>query len=198
MAPQYGDFFDYDAGFQNLGGLFDAFNNFNNAVNNVNNPQIPIGIDNSRLDDNRRRYYKFKGTEECSICLEKISSYHLYVTKCNHTFHENCIKEAYKVNKNCPLCRSNISNNRIQSNIQHIQLYIQSNIQQFFNQSAVEILLSCQRIFTILIMLFMMFILIYSSIYDVKVMKDGFTKNQVIHTFPNVYFDILANLTITH
>jgi len=48
--------------------------------------------------------------EECSICLELIlTNKTSYILKCNHSFHEKCIKEyGKKLDRhliNCPLCR---------------------------------------------------------------------------------------------
>jgi hypothetical protein len=42
---------------------------------------------------------------DCPICLEstnKVSS-----LPCNHKFHYTCLKEWFKVNRNCPICRKN-------------------------------------------------------------------------------------------
>lgn len=41
----------------------------------------------------------------CSICFEECPTFEL---KCGHLFHKSCIKEWYKTNKTCPLCRKNI------------------------------------------------------------------------------------------
>lgn len=43
--------------------------------------------------------------EECSICLDDIKE-EIYITKCNHTFHNKCIIELKNNNINkCPCCR---------------------------------------------------------------------------------------------
>ena len=42
----------------------------------------------------------------CTICLENLSSTKLTsIMPCNHTFHDECLKEYIKFNKKCPNCR---------------------------------------------------------------------------------------------
>ena len=44
----------------------------------------------------------------CTICLVSLENYldiPISKLKCNHIFHQKCIKEWYKNNKNCPICR---------------------------------------------------------------------------------------------
>lgn len=53
---------------------------------------------------------------ECSICLENIYKYNLFCNKkltCKHVFHKKCIKEAFKVKRNCPLCNKHIINKNL-------------------------------------------------------------------------------------
>lgn len=48
---------------------------------------------------------------ECSICCEMCDKKDVqYVTKCNHSFHKNCMKKwaAMKCKLTCPLCRTKI------------------------------------------------------------------------------------------
>lgn len=50
-------------------------------------------------------------TEECSICMEPITS-DFFITGCNHIFHELCMCEWITYNRHfplCPICRSEIS-----------------------------------------------------------------------------------------
>ena len=53
-------------------------------------------------------------TEECSICLDKLStkkdnSYIPIKLKCGHMFHYNCLSEWYSTNQSCPICRQEIN-----------------------------------------------------------------------------------------
>ena len=45
--------------------------------------------------------------EECSICLDAFGRKPLRQVSCNgkHVFHRKCIKNWYKINRCCPLCR---------------------------------------------------------------------------------------------
>lgn len=52
-----------------------------------------------------------EGEQECPICFEKIQKYGFCVTNCNHQFCMNCMIEAMKKKKNCPLCRENMDPN---------------------------------------------------------------------------------------
>ena len=44
-------------------------------------------------------------TTDCSICYEKINKKEKYKTKCNHSFHSNCINKWLERDNKCPLCR---------------------------------------------------------------------------------------------
>lgn len=47
----------------------------------------------------------------CSICLDKFEDKKLGILEnCNHIFCLDCIKEWYKYNTNCPLCRMDFKN----------------------------------------------------------------------------------------
>ena len=47
-------------------------------------------------------------TNECCICLEALDiKKHIILNTCKHEIHVHCIKEWFKVNADCPLCRSN-------------------------------------------------------------------------------------------
>ena len=58
----------------------------------------------------------------CAICLEDliIPCNNIYVTKCSHIFHLNCINRSRERNRNCPLCRANIdiANQQLHNNTQ--------------------------------------------------------------------------------
>jgi len=48
--------------------------------------------------------YIMSGEETCAICLNNITN-DIFISKCNHKFHNNCIKEWCKKNNSCPSCR---------------------------------------------------------------------------------------------
>ena len=49
---------------------------------------------------------KLKNEEQCNICFENINKDTLtYDLSCKHYFHINCIKEWFKQNLSCPVCR---------------------------------------------------------------------------------------------
>lgn len=49
----------------------------------------------------------------CSICLEPLLSTKSKKLECNHTFHKDCVDEWLKRNMNCPLCRTETLDIRI-------------------------------------------------------------------------------------
>ena len=55
------------------------------------------------------------GTEECAICLEPLNAKEndplqkVYKTKCNHSYHVLCLHKWCLKNKECPLCKGNIT-----------------------------------------------------------------------------------------
>lgn len=57
------------------------------------------------------RIKTLKSFENCSICLNKIFEDTLKITKCNHTFHKDCIETWLITNKKCPLCRTKLKDN---------------------------------------------------------------------------------------
>ena len=46
----------------------------------------------------------------CSICLNNICEKKIIQTKCNHFFHEKCLKKWLKLRNMCPLCRKILVN----------------------------------------------------------------------------------------
>lgn len=45
----------------------------------------------------------------CSICLSKINDISINtVTRCNHSFHINCLSSWTKIKDTCPYCRKNL------------------------------------------------------------------------------------------
>ncbi|CAD8112053.1 unnamed protein product [Paramecium primaurelia] len=52
---------------------------------------------------------EIKESEICSICLQEINERKLIkILKCNHYFHDDCIKEWVLRKAECPTCRDNI------------------------------------------------------------------------------------------
>ena len=44
-------------------------------------------------------------TDNCAICLDKLSLVDLFVTRCGHQYHGTCMIQHIKKKDNCPLCR---------------------------------------------------------------------------------------------
>lgn len=73
--------------------------------------QITINIDNNIFNFNE---YKKKYSENitldnnvCSICLEVINNNYFCFKKCNHVYHNECLKTWLNIKKCCPNCRHN-------------------------------------------------------------------------------------------
>lgn len=49
---------------------------------------------------------KYNDEKICSICLDHIQPILLSLTRCNHSFHKNCI--LHWINNTCPICRNTI------------------------------------------------------------------------------------------
>ena len=58
--------------------------------------------------------YIMSKEDTCAICLNNITN-DIFISKCNHKFHNNCIKEWCKKNNSCPSCREKniVANNLI-------------------------------------------------------------------------------------
>jgi hypothetical protein len=57
----------------------------------------------------------------CSICFDHIQE--IYILKCNHVFHEECIQKWIHIKNECPLCRCVIhlhDNTKLTQIIEHI------------------------------------------------------------------------------
>ena len=57
--------------------------------------------------------YDNNNNYRCAICLEFISNNNNATTQCNHHFCLTCLLENLEVNNKCPLCRNNITDNKI-------------------------------------------------------------------------------------
>lgn len=67
------------------------------------NPNIKLAFENSRIPTEREK------DEKCSICQEVYGDKHIVsLPTCLHNFHKNCIEEAVKYNRTCPICRTDI------------------------------------------------------------------------------------------
>lgn len=51
--------------------------------------------------------------KECPICFDKLGTRNFSVTKCGHTFCTSCLLKSSNRNGECPLCRSELSENII-------------------------------------------------------------------------------------
>lgn len=45
-------------------------------------------------------------SEECCICFEELRTANICYTQCNHLYHYHCLKDCFKRQPYCPLCRS--------------------------------------------------------------------------------------------
>lgn len=53
---------------------------------------------------------RFQEHPECSICLAPFGDAdEIRLTSCDHVFHSRCLKNWFKVNHTCPLCRSSLA-----------------------------------------------------------------------------------------
>ena len=94
---------------------------FNHIKLPKNLPSIRNYIDSLKKSDiskNMKLYYNNAGnnagnTDTCSVCFEKISSDNKIITKCNHSFCKDCLKnwmEQPIARNKCPLCRQSALN----------------------------------------------------------------------------------------
>ena len=57
---------------------------------------------------------KVKKEHQCSICLEPLdSNKNFSVTECGHQFHTSCLSKCVVINGKCPLCRNQITDDKI-------------------------------------------------------------------------------------
>ena len=83
---------------------FDDIANLFNGASEEEFNDLPdlIPIENKNLVD---CVDKPCSTETCAICLDKLSSVDLFVTRCGHQYHGTCMIQHIKKKDNCPLCR---------------------------------------------------------------------------------------------
>ena len=58
-----------------------------------------------------------ENSPECSICYEKINKTNIYESKCNHSFHVNCIEKWLERYNTCPLCREDLPHKKYKVSI---------------------------------------------------------------------------------
>lgn len=57
---------------------------------------------------------KVKKEHQCSICLEPLDpNKNFSITECGHQFHTSCLSKCLSINGKCPLCRNQITDNKI-------------------------------------------------------------------------------------
>lgn len=57
---------------------------------------------------------------DCVICLESIQDNNATLN-CGHKFHNDCVGNWLKKQQNCPICRTEVSNNNENTNINNVQ-----------------------------------------------------------------------------
>ncbi|GMI49858.1 hypothetical protein ScalyP_jg4078 [Parmales sp. scaly parma] len=67
--------------------------------------KMPTSLAASNLTLKRAKTTEIGETDECSICLEHLTSGNVRKMKCGHMFHFECITLAVKSSTSCPCCR---------------------------------------------------------------------------------------------
>lgn len=86
--------------------MVQTYKNQKNKVHKVKH-NVPI------LTNNNTQCIEIKKNEqslECPICYEKIENKNYIVTKCNHTFCNDCLFKSLTDKPCCPICRQEIFN----------------------------------------------------------------------------------------
>ncbi len=66
---------------------------------------------------------------ECAICMEALdSSKNFAKTNCKHSFCLSCLMQSLKTNNTCPLCRTNIVNEKPKNEVKAIDFETSMNI----------------------------------------------------------------------
>ena len=76
---------------------------FYNDEEEENYEQVINDISVHNMGDNQEN--------QCSICFNQMSQETLLTTRCNHTFHRQCLAIWERNNNSCPLCRDNLHEN---------------------------------------------------------------------------------------
>lgn len=76
------------------------------SFNNQNKTEIKLETD--KIIEIDAETNKPKNSKECPICYDCIESNNYIVTKCNHTFCNDCLFNALSKNSCCPMCRQEI------------------------------------------------------------------------------------------
>lgn len=83
--------------------------NNNNDTDNliINSPEI--NANNSNKCDKHNSKDDNINVIKCSICIENILDKDKHITKCEHTFHKECIDKWLESNNKCPYCRTELT-----------------------------------------------------------------------------------------
>jgi hypothetical protein len=85
---------------------------YKNAITNYIKSIIP-GFVSDILEIEYKKYHMVDSEDECSICISNQNPDDLIITKCNHIFHLDCLKQWFNFNNNCshncPYCKQQIS-----------------------------------------------------------------------------------------
>ena len=54
-----------------------------------------------------KNYKKIKNKRICSICFDEEIKISFTKTKCNHYYHNDCLRKWCKISNSCPICRFN-------------------------------------------------------------------------------------------
>uniref|UniRef100_A0A1Y1M9H3 RING-type domain-containing protein n=2 Tax=Photinus pyralis TaxID=7054 RepID=A0A1Y1M9H3_PHOPY len=54
-----------------------------------------------------------RNARECPICVEELANKDISATTCGHVFCTSCIREAVKISKLCPICRTKLTQSKI-------------------------------------------------------------------------------------
>jgi hypothetical protein len=69
--------------------------------------KTPLSLKEKEDHTNVCRIISLPKNTICAICYENIKKYEVVRSLwCNHLFHQNCIDHWFKINKKCPMCRS--------------------------------------------------------------------------------------------
>jgi len=72
-----------------------------------------ILIDNVRVNEKNEMNKKREECDECAICMERLDENKNFArTNCKHSFCLTCLVRALKDNNTCPLCRTNIEDEK--------------------------------------------------------------------------------------
>jgi len=81
--------------------------------NNYNRQRIQPTIVGTASVAEKKTTLSNNDNEKCAICMDTLSNEKNFAkTNCQHSFCLSCLVKALKVNNQCPLCRSNIEDDK--------------------------------------------------------------------------------------